>query len=323
MRTETPCCGQSLTEPPLPMESETRAELGTRGEPARWLQPAPDRSGRPGLLAAAVALSAAFCLASGCCSTPRRALKTEELISPERLDRGYVLLLPGIMGCTSTDHELTVGLAAADVPLAIEMYDWTEGPWLLISNLRGLKRNRREAGKIAEKIVAYQERYPGRPVYIVGYSGGAGMAVMSLEALPPGQKVTGVILLAATLAPDYDLRLAMSHTEKGICNYYSPIDVPILMATMTLVGTMEGRHTVAAGAWGFTVPKQLDAQEREQYQRGLVQRKYSIEMLASGNPGGHFGWVRPGFVQHWVAPLVSPSSIADTATASRLRNRPH
>ena len=279
-----------------------------------------DGNSRP--FATAIALSAALCLISGCCSLPRPHLNPEELTSPERLDRGYVLLLPGIMGCTSNDHELTLGLARANVPSAIEMYDWTEGKWRLISNLRGLTRNRREARNIAAKIVAYQDRYPGRPVHVIGYSGGAGMAVMALEVLPPGRKVTSVMLLAATLAPDYDLRSAMSHSEWGIRNYYSPVDVPVLMATMTLVGTMEGRHTVAAGAWGFTVPKGIEGEERRWYEQNLIQQSYTFEMLAFGNSGGHLGWVQPNFVQHWLAPMVGQPSTADAAMASHQRNQP-
>jgi pimeloyl-ACP methyl ester carboxylesterase len=249
-------------------------------------------------------------------------LNTAELASPERLDRGYVLLLPGIMGCTSTDHELTVGLARAELPLAIEMYDWTEGRWRMISNLRGLARNRREAQIVAAKIMAYQDQYPGRPVHVIGYSGGAGMAVMALEALPPDRRVTSVILLAATLAPDYDLRLAMSHSESGIRNFYSPVDVPVLMATMALVGTMEGHHTVAAGAWGFAVPRGIEGEERRQYEQNLVQQSYTLEMLTWGNSGGHFGWVRPSFVQHWLAPLVAPPATSEAAMASHPRHQP-
>jgi pimeloyl-ACP methyl ester carboxylesterase len=274
-------------------------------------------------VAAALAICGFVCLTAGCCTIGNPRLDTRALVSPERLDRGYTLLLPGITGCTSTDHELIVGFARADVPSAIEMYDWTEGPWLLLSNLRGLARNRRQARKIAGKIVAYQDRYPGRPVHVIGYSGGAGMAVLALEALPPGRRVTSAILLGATLAPDYDLRLAMGHTERGIRSFYSPLDVPILMGAIALVGTTEGRHTVGAGAWGFTVPKKLRGEEREQYQGRLAQQRYTLEMLACGNFGGHYGWIRPRFVQQWLVPLVSPPSAAGTQTGSRQRNQPY
>ncbi len=288
-------------------ETSLRALLG---------QFAPRSRGTHRAFPAAALACAVLCLAGGCRSTPRPPVNSLELISPERLDRGYTLLLPGIMGDNSLDHELTAGLAAANVPTAIEMYDWTKGPWLMVYNLRALKRNRRQARKIAEKIMAYQEAYPGRPVHIVGYSGGAGIAVMALEALPPGRMVTSVILLAPTLAPSYDLRLAMSHTEWGIRNFYSPIDLTILTGVMTVTGTMDGRHTVAAGAWGFTVPKGLDPAQRERYERRLIQHPYNLDMFASGNHGGHFGWVRAGFVQQWLAPLINPRSTSPTQTAA-------
>ncbi len=276
----------------------------------------PRSGGRLQPVGAVIGLWVVLCLAGGCCSTPKPPLDTHALISPERLGRGYTLLLPGILGNKSNDHELLVGLAAAKLPSAVEMYDWTEGPWLLISNLRGLKRNRREARKIAEKIIAYQDRYPGRPVHLVGYSGGGGMAVLVLEALPPGRRVSSAILLGATLAPDYDLRLAMSHTERGIRNFYSPADKPVLVTLMTVVGTTEGRHTGAAGARGFTVPKGLEGDEREAYERGLIQQEYDLEMRALGNDGGHFGWIRPAFVQRWLAPLVTPPLTASTQPVS-------
>ena len=81
--------------------------------------------------------------------------------------------------------------------------------WMLrlIHNLRAIDHNQREAHKIAAKIVAYQDRYPGRPVHLVGYSGGAGVAVLTLEALPPDRRVAEAIS-APTLASDYDLRPA-------------------------------------------------------------------------------------------------------------------
>jgi hypothetical protein len=293
----------------------TETSLGTLLE-----QPVPNRSGTLRPCIAAVAISLVVCLAGGCRSAPPPWLDQLDLTSPERLERGYTLLLPGVMGCTSHDHDLTIGLAGANVPTAIEMHDWTAGPWMLVYNLRALDRNRREARRVAEKIMAYQDRYPGRPVHVVGYSGGAGMAVMALEELPPGRRITSGILLAATLSPDYDLRLAMSHTEQGIRNFYSPVDVPVLVGVMTVVGTMDGRHTYAAGAWGFTVPKGLDEQQRRHYEQGLIQQKYDFAMFASGNHGGHFGWVRPAFVEEWLAPLVTPPPPGSIQTASCQQN---
>lgn len=230
---------------------------------------------------------------------------TPRLLFPERLEWGYTLVLPGVGGGDSpVDCGIVVGLKEANVQSAVELYDWTVGGLHWIENLRDLDRNRAEAQRIAAKVLLYQERYPGRPVHVIGYSGGGGVAVLALEALPPGQTIAGAILLAPTLAYDYDLRSAMSHTERGILNFYSPLDAVVLMALGTAAGTTDGRHTLSAGAIGFEVPKSLDAAGREAYRRRLFQQEYQFGMLWAGHTGGHFGWANPTFVAKHVAPLV-------------------
>ncbi len=227
----------------------------------------------------------------------------------DRLEQGYTLVLPGILGSDPWDHSIVQGLKDADVPLAIEMYDWTLGPFLLPVNLRALERNRDEAQKAAQKIVAYQDAHPGRPVNVIGYSGGAAVAVFALEKLPPDRKVGTAILIAPTLAPDYDLQTAASRTERGIQNYYSPMDMPFLMAMTTAVGTTDGRHTFAAGAIGFQVPDTVAPDGREAYAAKLFQSGYSLDMIRYGHAGGHFGWSSRALVAQLIAPrLIAPAT---------------
>jgi pimeloyl-ACP methyl ester carboxylesterase len=233
-----------------------------------------------------------------------------KLVFPERLNRGYTLVLPGISGVHPGEHGIVTGLRSASVPSAIEFHDWTTGAPRLFYHLCGLERNRAEARKIAAKIVAYHERYPGRPVHLIGFSGGGGVVVLVLEALPPDHSVTRAILLAPSLANDYDLRLAMSRTEQGIHNFYSPWDVPFLMVLSTAAGNTDGRHSLPAGAVGFHVPKTLDASQRQAYQERLPQQRYQLAMLRDGHTGGHVGWTVPAFVARQVAPLIGPSAEA-------------
>lgn len=276
-----------------------------------------------------VALLAACLLGVGCTSANRPApgglsatgvalpWNNKTVVFPERLERGYTIVLPGIWGSQPLDHGIVKGLADADLPSTIELYDWTEGPMLLLYNLRALAHNRIEGTKVAAKIVAYQDRYPGRPVSLIGYSGGAGVAVMALESLPPGRKVSTVILLAPALAPDYDLRTAIAHTSGTLHTFYSPADAAILMALSTAAGTMDGRHTLAAGAIGFSVPSGVTDDQRAEYSNRLSQQSYSLDMLATGHPGGHFGWTSRAFVAKWVAPLVGQPQPAQIQTAAR------
>ncbi len=236
--------------------------------------------------------------------------------TPERLTRGYVIVLPGIEGASYLNANIARGLVDGGVPSTIEVYDWTASVLLFPMNLRDYYRNQQEARKVARKIVDYQDEHPGRPVHIIGHSGGGGIAVMALEALPVNRQVTGAILLAPAIAPDYDLRRALRKTEYGIWNYYSPYDVGFLRAGTMLMGTIEGRHTSAAGAVGFTVPGVLDPEGRQLYAARLHQQQYTRKMLESGHTGGHTGWAFPKFVAEWLAPLINSQIQARTRQAA-------
>jgi pimeloyl-ACP methyl ester carboxylesterase len=272
-----------------------------------------------------------ICLAGGgCACQPRPAnvapplepcgtapqIDSRGWVLPENAELGYTIVLPGIWGSRALDHRIVQGLVKAHTPCAIDLCDWTEGPLLLLSNLRALDRNRREAQTLARKIMAYQDRYPGRPVNLIGYSGGAAMAVLTLEALPPERKVSSAVLLAATLAPDYDLRTATSRTERGIHSFYSLLDVPLLMVMTTAVGTSEGRHSFAAGAVGFQTSAE-SASDPAPSAATVVQRQYTWDMLQLGHPGGHFGWTHPAFIAQWVAPLIGTPAPGDPGDSVR------
>lgn len=224
---------------------------------------------------------------------------------PERLDQGYTIILPGSVGGSDLDHGLVTGLKQADVPTAIELVDWTPSQFLVAYNMMAYEHNCAVAGAVAAKIVAYQERYPGRPVYLIGYSGGGGVAVLALERLPQNVKITKTVLLAPTISNDYDLRNAARHSERGIANFYSPLDAPILMVLGTAVGMTDGRHALPAGAIGFQTPSVLKTEsDKKTYTDHLSQHPYDVDMLLDGHVGGHFSWVNPSFVAKHVAPLV-------------------
>jgi pimeloyl-ACP methyl ester carboxylesterase len=239
-------------------------------------------------------------LTAGCGSS------LKELRTPARFEQGYVILLPGVEGKSHLNKNIAKGLADGGVRSAIEVYDWTIGPsWLsAVVNLRASSHNRLEARKIGERIIRYQNKYPGRPVHLVGHSGGGGVAVYALESLPPRRQITAALLLAPALSPDYDLRPALRHVEVGIYNFYSPYDVGFLKLGTSTFGTIDGRHTRAAGAVGFETPWGLDRDDRQLYAERLHQQRYLSRMAQSGHPGTHVGWANRRFVAEWLAPLV-------------------
>lgn len=250
------------------------------------------------------------------CSTP------SSLRSAARYERGLVIVLPGVEGESHMPVNIAKGLADGGVPCAIEIYDWTYGvPWVApVFNLRSEAHNRRQARIIAGKLMVYQDRYPGRPTYIVGHSGGGGIAVWTLEALPQNREITAAILLAPAISPDYSLRYALRRTRVGIYNFYSPYDVGFLRLGTTVAGTIDGEHTRAAGAIGFSAPWGLTTEDRQLYASRLIQQRYTPKMAESGHVGTHFGWANRQFVAEWLSVLInSHLDTANFASDRRMR----
>ncbi len=251
----------------------------------------------------AVVLSLLCALMATGCTIPLRS--TSELRQPARWTKGYTIILPGIEGRSNLNESIAFGLNKGGVPGAIEIYDWTVGgtfTWIL--NLRWSEHNRKQASRIAGKIITYQDTYPGRPVCLIGHSGGGGVAVLTLEALPAEHKIDHAILLAPALAPDHDLRRALSRTRSGIWHYYSKYDVGFLQAGTAIFGTVDGRHSRAAGAVGFVKPWGMDKAGHELYDRLLHQQEFTPQMAEAGHYGLHTTWARESFVSRWLAPIV-------------------
>jgi pimeloyl-ACP methyl ester carboxylesterase len=233
-------------------------------------------------------------------------LPLAHLATPQRRERGLVLVLPGIEGESTVNHGVARGLADGGVDHAIEVFDWTtRWPGLFLLHLRGSGRHRAEARRIAAAISAYQDEHPDRPVHLVGHSGGAALAVLALELLPPERSIRAAVLLAAAVSPRYDLRAALARTQRGIWSFHSPLDMGFLGAATLLLGTIDGRHVVAAGAAGFRLPDERDDTARALYAEKLHQQPYRLEMARAWNLGGHMGATNRAFAAARLAPIVT------------------
>lgn len=228
-------------------------------------------------------------------------------VTEQQLDQGLTLVLPGVEGASWWNSNVAQGLRDGGLQTAIEVEDWTTGNALLFPmHLRHTSRNKKQAERLAAKIVAYQEEHPQRPVNLVGISGGGGMALLTLEALPPGRKVTNVVLLSPAISPQYDIRSALDRTERTITNVYSPLDMFVLGAGTAVFGTIDGRHTASAGMVGFQLPKDLPPEEYSK----LRQLKYDWRMAGTGNLGGHMGSSTRPFIRDYVASrLTTPRDV--------------
>ena len=222
-------------------------------------------------------------------------IEERQILYPDRLNQAYTVVLPGVFGTTPYNTKLIRLLK--DAPTAVEYYDWTKGVPLFMR--RGVSRNPHNsasAAGIAARIMEYQDQYPGCPVHVIALCAGAGPACEALGLLPEGRAVQSAILLGPALSPDFDLRPALRGTQHGIDSFHSPLDIPVLMALTTVVGTMDGQHLPAAGAIGFL--------KSEKEVPLLRQHMYNPKMLMQGHLGGHFGWTATKFVDRNVIPIL-------------------
>jgi|GEM_PF-433944 len=260
-------------------------------------------------------LVAAVLVAGGC------GASNQEFMTEDRKANGLVIILPGIEGESGFNHDIRRGLVAAGVRRAMPIYSWGRpvpiaGPILNQVDVLG---NRAAGRRIAQMIEAYQDTYPGRPVHLIGHSGGGGVAVFAAEAMGPGRSVTGCILLSASISRGYDLSLALSKCDRGIVNFYSRQDVGLLVIGTSLLSNVDGVKGPAAGNSGFT---------------RSWPRLYQVELgpaLSAGD--AHSAATKASFVAAYVAPWVTagawpagssyanrPIPLEETLAAVRRRN---
>jgi len=198
-----------------------------------------------------------------------------DFTTPQRMNGGLVIILPGIEGESWMNRDVRRGLDRAGVAGAMPIYHWGRplpiaGPLINQMDFLG---NRLQGTKIAQMIVQYQDNHPGMPVYLVGHSGGGGVAVFAAESMPEGRQVDGLVLLSASISSAYDLTKALAHARNGIVNFYSKADVGLLIVGTMLAGNVDGTHGPAAGAIGFDMPNSSASPDRRKaYERLLRAR---------------------------------------------------
>lgn len=219
----------------------------------------------------------------------------ENETAPSQMELGYTIILPGIEGRSRANSNIARGLRRGGLAGAIEIVDWTTG-WfsLFVVHLRCQTRNRSRAAQIAAQIVEYQAKYPGRPIHLIGHSGGSGMIALVVGQLPEGCQITTATLIASALSSSFPISELTVKTEKGVWSWSSVLDIPLLVVGTTIGGTFDGKHRPAAGAIGFRC---ADSK--------FHQRWFRPCMIADGHWGGHFGATSKQFVSRQVVrPLL-------------------
>jgi pimeloyl-ACP methyl ester carboxylesterase len=242
-------------------------------------------------IARAVLAALPLPLAAGCADTLNARYTT-----PKMMDQGIIYILPGIQGVDYHYEDIRKGLQGSGIPCAIKIRPWgSQIPGIkLVINETDVGGNRAWAQTIAQEIQAYRQQYPGRPVHMIGQSGGCAICVFTAEALakagaPPLEEL---VLLDASLSADYDLRPALGECRKGIVNFYNLRDVAVLGAGTAIFGNLDGGHGDSAGQAGFTTDLAR-----------LYQVKVTAEMMCPGE-GMHFADTCAAFAARYMAPWI-------------------
>lgn len=214
--------------------------------------------------------------------------------------RGLIIVVDG----TGGDMFATVGIRSAvertNAPLEMVSERWSDLHGVVVDHTFADDLRRAASGVVA-KVAASRRAYPGRRITLVGYSAGTSAVLTAAEQLPPNS-VDRIVLLAASVGHDYDLRGALRASREGLDSFYSEYD-HVLREGVRYVGTTDGKRVPAAGLIGFSGGRGY-ALEPQLY-RKLRQYPWRQEYHAYGNYGGHFGWVRPRFVEAFVLPLIA------------------
>jgi len=234
----------------------------------------------------AIGLAGVFAGAAGCANNT--AFATEE-----RLAKGLVVILPGIEGVSPLNENIRRGLDSAGCDRALFIHAWgapLPGVGMMINQMDALG-NRLRANGVVRLITDYQDRYPGRPVHVIGHSGGGGIAVFAAEALPDGRAVDGLVLLSASLSQGYDLAKALTHCRCGIVNFHNPADTGLLGVGTTVAGNVDGVRGPSAGLNGF---------------QRTYPRLWQVRVTGGLDP--HAAATRPAYVRRRVAPWILSST---------------
>jgi pimeloyl-ACP methyl ester carboxylesterase len=257
-------------------------------------------------------ISVGLALAAGCGESNARYM------AESRKDKGLILILPGIEGESAFNRNIRDGLVRARIGYAMPIVEWGWPIPLLGTALNQVDViGHYAAGKrIARSIRQYQENYPDRPVFVIGHSGGGGLAVLALEALSDlsgARPIDGAILLSPSISASHDLTKALRSCRLGIVNFYNERDLAVLGLGTILLGNVDGGHGASAGRAGFDTPEDSGPLEKQRAYISLHQVEVTPAMTRDGT--AHTANTSIRFVTRYVAEWVLASRWPPEAAA--------
>lgn len=209
--------------------------------------------------------------------------------------QGRLLILPGV-GNTRFHLARFVESVERQLPrFDVEVRPWGV-PFLTLHNLRAHERNTATAAAIAAEIAAWRRANPDAPFYLVGYSGGGGMATLVTAALPDGVAIDRLVLVAPAISPDFPLaRDVLPHVRESLVNFASERDLQVGWGTQRF-GTIDRKRTASAGAVGFAATHDK-----------LLEYRWSAADVPLGHAGNHLAYLNPRWQAAKLTPALDPS----------------
>lgn len=233
------------------------------------------------------------------CLTLNTSIAQDQDTKPTKVRPGVVILVEGIGGFNLMQLSGKIGFHNAGLPHKVEQFYWSHGFGRFMCDLQDERHVLEKGMDLAKEIWKRKKENPKEPIYLIGHSGGTGVAVRAAELLPKNT-IQRMILLSSALSPEYNLVPALSACKNGIVSYYSPHDHFFLRFGTSQFGTIDRMYCTSAGCQGFEVPKELFACEKQAYSN-LRQIPWNSKMILHGNFGNHTGTVQPSFLEHEVS----------------------
>lgn len=215
-------------------------------------------------------------LATGCSHRP----------IPDSSDR-RVIFVPGVAGDGGWYD--SVYSTFREKGITLQPWSWGAPKFFFLANFS----DQRIHDQAEEQLARYLEQLPSgvNRIDLIGHSAGCGVILGAVARST--RRVDTLILLAPSVSPGYDLKLALNNVKGRIYSFYSEKDVTFLKWRTGHFGTYDRVKTPAAGYQGF-----------ETTEAGLVQFPYDPDWSRLGHDGSHFGPVSGGFIKQMVVPLL-------------------
>lgn len=243
-------------------------------------------------------------------ATVQPALPIEQKVFGGAEEPGIVFVIGGLGGGDSLATHTRRAFECSCVPHEVCSFSWCHGKRHHFQDLFDHGNVDCQSEQLAGQIMEYRRLNPTKPIYIMAWSAGVGVALGAGERLPP-DSIDRIVIMCAACSRCYNLSGALRSTRCGIVSFHSPMDHFYLNAVLRCLGTIDRVHGMGAGVTGFTVPCCLSCEDQELYNRRLIQVAWRPHMIFDGHPGGHLWYKSDRFLCAHVVPWLRacPSDI--------------